>query len=86
MNTETYFALNTKTKHVTQLNGFSCWEHVQSAFSFGIVLPNGIHANGIGRCTSPALLVQKAKHSGYSVVMECGCDRWNCAHGNGAMA
>lgn len=83
---KTFFALNRKTKQATILPGFSCWEDVQMAFRWGIRLPNGTNADGIGRCISPAAFIEKANHSNFQVILECGCDRWLCVHGNGAMA
>lgn len=44
-----FYAINRHAKTVTLLSGFSCWEHVRSAFYFGIIMPDNKPANGIGR-------------------------------------
>ena len=49
MNKESFYAVSRKDRKVERLTGFSCWEAVQNAFLWGIVLRDGTKADAIGR-------------------------------------
>ena len=62
---EIYFAMNRHTKRADIIKA-CCWEHLQGMSRTGIVLGDGLTANGIGRCKSKQDFEKRAKHSGYN--------------------
>lgn len=63
-----FFAVNRDNKTATELPGFQCFEEIQCAFRFGILMPDGTNANGIGRCASHDDFMAKAKHGNWTVL------------------
>lgn len=67
MTKQTFFAIHRQSKTAIELNGFESWEMVQGCFRSGFLMPDGRTANGIGRCSSAADLIKRARHSGFNL-------------------
>ena len=66
---KTIFAINRKNKTATLVTGFKSYEELQMAFrGFGLMLPDGSTADGIGRAKSVADFKKRAKHSGFAIL------------------
>ena len=66
-NLKFFFAIHRDSATATALP-FQTWEDTQNAFRFGIELPNGKLANGIGRCRDRDDFTCRARQSGFHVV------------------
>ena len=49
MKAPTFYAVSRKQRKIERVAGFSCWEDVQTAFRFGIILSDGTPADAIGK-------------------------------------
>lgn len=67
MKTPIFYAVSRKTRTLEKLTGFSCWEHVQSAFRFGIMLSDGTMADAIGRAPWRKVIAYCTVH-GYRIL------------------
>jgi hypothetical protein len=65
-NDTAYFAINRNNKTVVILTAPS-WPEVQRRFQYGIRLPDGHNANGIGRCKASEFKARAAK-SGFAIL------------------
>lgn len=66
--TPVFVAANRYTKRFVILAGFSCWEHVQSAFQFGIRLPDATDANYIACARSEEGAKRAMTGRGFALV------------------
>ncbi len=58
------FFVMSRKQNTAALFEASCFEHLQAMFRVGIALPDGTHADGIGRCFSAAAFAIKAARGG----------------------
>lgn len=61
-----YFAVNRHNKTACKVPA-SCWEQLQVMFRFGVQMPDGDLATGIGRCNEGEF-EQRAKDAGMTVL------------------
>ncbi len=65
-NRPVFFVMSRK-QNTAALFEASCFEHLQAMFRVGIALPDGTHADGIGRCRNASQFAIKCARGGTQI-------------------